>query len=95
MAEYVSVRSNWLSIDSISLERICDIDIEDRNQSTTVDKQDECHEQDDLRLVFLIVLFQRKETCFRVVNYLSYACHVLFEYDFFYNELLYYFVEYR
>jgi hypothetical protein len=49
MAGYVLVRSNWSSINSISLDLVCDVDIEERNQSTMMDKQDENH---DARLVF-------------------------------------------
>ncbi len=57
MAGYVSVRSNWSSVDSISLDLICDIDIEDRNQSTMMDKQDENHAQVDSRLVFFFFFY--------------------------------------
>ncbi len=41
MAGYVLVRSNWSSINSISLDLVCDIDIEDKNQSTMLDKQED------------------------------------------------------
>jgi hypothetical protein len=59
MAGYVLVRSNWTSINSISLDLVCDIDIEENNQSTIMDKQEE--NNDDLRLVFLFYLTERKE----------------------------------
>ncbi len=49
MAGYVLVRSNWTSINSISLDLVCDIDIEDNNQSTIMDKQDD---DVNIRLVF-------------------------------------------
>ncbi|UJR33804.1 hypothetical protein I4U23_021228 [Adineta vaga] len=45
MTDYVSVRSNWSSTNSNLLERVCDVDIEEDNQSTDMDKQ----ENDDLR----------------------------------------------
>jgi hypothetical protein len=94
MAGYVSVRSNWSSVDSISLDLICDIDIEDRNQSTMMDKQDENHAQVDSRLVFFsssIVLFKENVSVMLII----FSMHVLFEYDFFYIEFLCQFVEYR
>ncbi|CAF0746897.1 unnamed protein product [Adineta ricciae] len=40
MTDYVSVRSNWSSTNSISLEQICDVILEEENQSTEADNQD-------------------------------------------------------
>jgi hypothetical protein len=53
MAGYVLVRSNWTSINSISLDLVCDIDIEDNNQSTIMDKQDD---DVNIRLVFAMII---------------------------------------
>jgi hypothetical protein len=55
MAGYVLVRSNWTSINSISLDLVCDIDIEENNQSTTMDKQQENNDDVNPRLVFLLL----------------------------------------
>jgi hypothetical protein len=44
MTGYVLVRSNWTSVNSLSLDLVCDIGIEDKNQSTI-------SEDDNSRLV--------------------------------------------
>ena len=49
MAGYVLVRSNWTSMDSKTLDLVCDIDFEENNQATTMDKQEE---DNNLRLVY-------------------------------------------
>lgn len=46
MARYISVRSNWTSVNSISLDLICDIDIEENNQTIIEDKQNETNNDD-------------------------------------------------
>ncbi len=55
MAGYVLVRSNWTSINSISLDLVCDIDIEEKSQSTIMDKQEENNDDVNLRLVYLLL----------------------------------------
>jgi hypothetical protein len=62
MAGYVLVRSNWTSINSKSLDLVCDVGFEENNQPTPVDKQDD---DANLRLVFYI-LFSRKMRTFLI-----------------------------
>ncbi|CAF0727702.1 unnamed protein product [Adineta steineri] len=50
MAGYVLVRSNWTSINSISLDLVCDVDIEENNQSATMDNQEENNDDNDINL---------------------------------------------
>ena len=47
MDRYVSIRTNWSSIDSNSLERVCDVNIEENHQSTMMEND----EESKLRLV--------------------------------------------
>lgn len=56
MAEYISVRSNWTSINSVSLDLVCDVDIEENNQTTVVDKQEEPNDDINSRLVIKVFL---------------------------------------
>ncbi|CAF4694887.1 unnamed protein product, partial [Rotaria sp. Silwood1] len=49
MAKYVSVRSNWSSINSISLDLVCDISIEEIEQTTMMNKQEETNDDNNLR----------------------------------------------
>ncbi len=51
MAGYVLVRSNWTSINSKSLDLVCDVGFEENNQPTSMEKQEENKNDDDLRLV--------------------------------------------
>ena len=55
MTDYVSVRSNWSSTNSISLEQISDVILEEENQSTEADNQDT---DDHLRLVHFFFYFE-------------------------------------
>ena len=55
MTDYVSVRSNWSSTNSISLEQICDVILEEENQSTEADNQDT---DDHLRFVHFFFYFE-------------------------------------
>ncbi len=70
MAEYILVRSNWTSVNSISLDLICDINIEETDQSTMLDKQEENNDDVHSRLVsyccnYVKVLFDGKGRTFR------------------------------
>ncbi|CAF0784404.1 unnamed protein product [Rotaria sordida] len=49
MAEYVSVRSNWSSVNSIALDLVCDINIEESQQTTMMDKQEETNDDTNFR----------------------------------------------
>lgn len=55
MAEYITVRSNWSSINSISLDRVCDICIEKIQQSRTMENQEETN--DDINNRWVLFLF--------------------------------------
>jgi hypothetical protein len=63
MAGYVLVRSNWTSINSISLDLVCDIDIEEKSQSTIMDKQEENNDDVNLRLVLSVILIINRISC--------------------------------
>lgn len=54
MPDHVLVRSNWLSVNSISLDLVCEVTVEDEQQSTMMDKQQEANDDDDVssRLVY-------------------------------------------
>ncbi|CAF4458333.1 unnamed protein product [Rotaria socialis] len=49
MAEYISVRSNWPSLNSLSLDLICDVSIEETQQSTMMDKQEDTNDDINTR----------------------------------------------
>ncbi|CAF4202198.1 unnamed protein product, partial [Rotaria magnacalcarata] len=49
MAEYISVRSNWSSLNSLSLDLICDVSIEETQQSTMMDKQEDTNDDINIR----------------------------------------------
>ncbi len=63
MAGYVLVRSNWTSVNSISLDLVCDIDIEEKSQSTIMDKQEENNDDVNLRLVLSVILIINRISC--------------------------------
>lgn len=56
MSDYVSVRSNWSSTNSISLEQISDVILEEENQSTEADNQET---DDHLRFVSFFFHFEK------------------------------------